>query len=587
MSTSERRGRDDSGFTLVEVLVALLLLSVVMVSVLPLIISTIKATALTKVQTQAKNLGQERLEQVKDLRFHIDRQNGPFLDLLDLYYTNATVGAPATSIAASGGTLTGNYVQSGTGAGGEPVGPYFRVTTTALPVSGAGTYSQVIDTQFLAVDGTALPAARFQGTYDSQVVGNDRPPALSVAVTVITNWTQSGTTKTFRTYTRITDGRPQAPVIQSQARSTVIGISSTAADGKTLELRGGVVTLDGSQSSGSSVSGQVAGALASRTGDATVSGAAVQFSLPLTTPSFSPTSPSAAQAGTDGTGCSWYGFGTTNVSPTSGVADVSTGLPKAPTNATDASPSANVVSSAIQANGGTAACGVLSYDNQTSGGGVARTDNIGTTMVGVPYVKVPDTSGNANQVTATGYVTSTPLATIPQKTRAGGSAAMGQPVVLFPRYAASTGGGLVTAQLSSASVDCTSGSGIALGTVTGAYSVTLRWWGKGSLDLAARWHSATWTYTSLVPLPVLTGDVWDPDHTDIGNGLKLSQLVQLGNAGNTPNVVNTGATTGLRGFPTGILTLTTASTLSNETSPGFSGIQVVLGQLSCVADDQR
>ena len=64
MSTCELRRRDDAGFTLVEVLVALLLLSVVMVSVLPLIISTLRATALTKVQTQAKNLGQERLEQV-------------------------------------------------------------------------------------------------------------------------------------------------------------------------------------------------------------------------------------------------------------------------------------------------------------------------------------------------------------------------------------------------------------------------------------------------------------------------------------------------------------------------------------------
>ena len=85
MSTCDRKSRDDAGFTLVEVLVSLLLLSVVMVSVLPLIISTLRATSLTKVQTQAKNLGQERLEQVKDLRYHIDRQNGPFLDMLDLY----------------------------------------------------------------------------------------------------------------------------------------------------------------------------------------------------------------------------------------------------------------------------------------------------------------------------------------------------------------------------------------------------------------------------------------------------------------------------------------------------------------------
>lgn len=594
MSTCEPRRRDDAGFTLVEVLVALLLLSVVMVSVLPLIISTLRATALTKVQTQAKNLGQERLEQVKDLRFHIDRQNGPFLDLLDLYYTNATVGAAAISIPAAGGTLTGAYIATGGGTNGEPAAPYYRSTTGPLP--GATGYSQTIATQFLAADGSVLPAARFQGTYDSQVVGNDRPPALTVAVTVITTWTQGAVTKTFRTYTRVTDGRPQAPVIQSQSRATAVNISSTAADGKTLQLKGGVVSLDGSQSSGSSVSGQVNGALASRTGDATSTGLTSQFALPG--PAAVTSGAGSGFAGTDGTsGCSWFGLGPTAVTPTSGLADISAGLPKAPTNATDASPSANTITAAIKANGATGQCGVMSYDNQTSGGGVARSDNAGLAMVGTPYVKVNDTSGNANVVAAHGYVTSTPITTVPQRTRAGASAEMTLPVVMFPRYATNTGlGGLVTAQLTSSSVDCTSGTATTLGSVRGQYSVTLRWWGRDSTNLldvtGPRIHTATWNYDSnsgqLIPTLLSGGDPWSPTTTDLGmNGLRLSDLVKLGNAVNAPNVVNTGATNGLRGFPTGVLTLTTSSTLANETGPGFSGIQVVLGQLSCVADDQR
>ena len=33
-----------------------------------------------------------------------------------------------------------------------------------------------------------------------------------IGVTVITSWTYAGVTKAFRTYTRITDGRPQPPV---------------------------------------------------------------------------------------------------------------------------------------------------------------------------------------------------------------------------------------------------------------------------------------------------------------------------------------------------------------------------------------
>ena len=578
MSISDRRKGDDAGFTLVEVLVALLLLSVVMVSVLPLIISTLRATSLTKVHTQAKNLGQERLEQVKDLRYHIDRQNGPFLDVLDLYYTNATVGAPATSIAASGGTLTGSYVPAGTGTNGEPVGPYFRVTTGALP--GAGSYSQTIATQFLAANGSVLAAAGFQNAYDSQVVGNDRPPTLSVAVTVITSWTQSGVSKTFRTYTRITDGRPQAPVIQSQSRATAVEISSTAADGKTLNLKGAVVNLDGSQSSGSSVSGQVSGALASRTGDPAVTGWSAR--LPTTTTT---TPQVAAQSGT---GCSWYGFGLTDGTPDSGSAlsSIAGGLPKAPANATDTTPSTSVITTGVKANAGGAACGMLSYDNLASGG-IARTDAVGTAMVGAPFVTLPDTSGSNFVVSSTGYVTSTPLLTNPQTTRAGGSAVMTQPVVLFPRSTASgSQAGLVTAQLISSSLTCTSGS--STGTVLGRYTVVLRWWGDGPMDSLPRWHTATWVYDSgLGTPPVLTGDAWDPSNTYLTNGLRLSDVVQLGNAASSPNIVSTGATTGLRGFPNGILTLSTASTLGNETVPGYSAIQVTLGQLTCVSDDHR
>ena len=99
---------------------------------------------------------------------------------------------------------------------------------------------------------------------------------------------------------------------------------------------------------------------------------------------------------------------------------------------------------------------------------------------------------------------------------------------------------------------------------------------------------ATWAYdSSLGTPPILTGDTWDPNNTDLGNGLRLSDVVQLGNAANSPNIVSTGATTGLRGFPNGVLTLSTASTLGNETLPGYSAIQVTLGQLTCVADDHR
>jgi type II secretory pathway pseudopilin PulG len=580
------RARGEDGFTLIEVVVAFGLLVVVMVSALPVFVHMLRATAVTKANTQAKNLAQERLDQLRDLRFHVDRQNGPFLDLLDSYYTNATSTGPTTTVTSGSGTLTGNYVAAGGGTGGEPPAPFYRVRTGPIP--GATTFSQIIDTQFLSPAGTTIPASRFENIYNSQTVGSDQAPSILVGVTVITSWTYGGATKTFRTYTRITDGRPQAPVIQSQARAVAVDMTSNAADTSTLELQAGVVKLDGAQSSGSSVSGYVTGALATRTGVTPATGKVTQFALPSQAVAISGST--AAQA--FGAGCSWWGFGKTDTSNV--TADVSAGLPIAPTNVGPSAPF-NTATGFIAKNSGST-CGQLSYDN-LAGGGIARLpllDPIGYEMGAAPYVQIPDvTSGSGASISGAGYVTSNPLPTSPQQTKAGAQATMISGLVLFPNNPEATtnpvgGKGLVAAILDQSSVDCVSGTSSVNGTIVGKYTFRLFWWGKGTADAVARWHTARWTYDSSInAAAVLTtgSDVWDPANTLLGNGRRLSELVQ--GSGTAPNIVATGASNGLRGFPTGVFTLTTAPTLFNETSPGFSAINVQLGQLSCVADDQR
>lgn len=570
------------------------LLMVVLMASLPAFIAMMRAGVSARLQTQAKNLAQERLEQIRDLRFHVDRQNGPFLDLLDVYYTNASTAAAAIPVTVGSLTLSGRYVSSAAASGGEPAGPFYRVTIDPIciesPACPAGTqrFKQIVDLQFLQQDGSAVPAARFENKYDSQTVGSDAPPSTTVGVTVITSWSQSGTAKSYRTYTRITDSRPAAPLIQTQARAVAVDISSTAADGTTLELQGGLSSADGAQSSGSSVSGYATGATATRTGYDAVSGQSVQFSLPTQAASTSGT-PAAQSAGA---GCSWFGFGKTGLS--NGGGDVSTGLPKSPSNVDSGTPP-NQMQAYLSANGGSSTCGLLSFDN-TVGGGVLRPsgDNVGSAMGSAPFVRVPDTSGSAPVVVGSTYVTSNDLTASPQKSQAGAKASSSQPVVLFPGYTAS-GGGLVKVTLNSAQVDCTSAttSG-ALGAVSGKYNVTLAWWGKGSGDASARWHTATYVYDSTAGTPLSrTGDTWDPANTDIGSGLKLNQVVTSPSAATATSALNTGATddtggkTGLRGFANGVLTLSTASTLVNETGSGYSSVKVQIGKLTCVADDQR
>lgn len=584
MSTSSRRGRvrgSDAGFSLIEIVVAMGLLAVVLTASLPMFLSMMRATVTTKLQTQAKNLSQERLEALRNMRFHVARQNGPFLDLLDVYYTNATSSEPPTTVTLGADQLKGKYFASGSGPGGTPVAPFYRVQIDAL--QGAPTYSQTIVSQFLGPDGLPLPASRFQDVYDSQIAGKDDPPSLVLGVSVVTTWQEAGKSKSFRTFTRITEGRPALPVIQSQAKAVAVDVTSTAIDGTTLKLQSGIIGLDGAQSTGSSVAGYVGGALATRTGTPSISGRVGQFSLP-------------AQAATvtgdstpkDGGGCSWYAFGPTQVANV--TASVSSGLPKAPTNVDAPS----VVTGEVRGGSGNA-CGLLSFDN-SAGGGLVRplTDLLGAAMGPVPYVRVNDDVSGTPGISGSGYVTATPASDSPHQVRSGTAASMDRPVVLFPNSpdvageTASTG--LVSAQLSSASVDCVSGGASTAGTVRGKYQLQLRWWGRLGTETLPQYRSAAWTYDSdlaATPQLVAGSAAWDPANTFLSNGQTLASVVQLNLPSATSGVVTTGASSGLRGFPGGIMTLTTAGTLLNESGVGHSAIKVQLGQLSCVADDLR
>lgn len=583
MSTCKRHRDNESGFTLVEVLVAIGLLAVVMTASLPAFLGMLRSSVSTKLQTQGKNLGQERLEQMRDLRFHVDRQNGPFLDLLDIYYTNATLASPSTTVTVGGTALVGQYVSTATASGGEPAGPFYRVRATSI--AGATGFSQTIDTQFLAPDGSAVPKTRFEGLYNSQTVGSDSASSSIVGVTIVTSWMDGTQAKSLRVYTRLTDGRPQAPVIQTQARAVAVDITSTAADGSTVELQGGVSSADGSQSSGSSVAGFATGALVTRTGTTPVIGLYSKFSLPSQAV-VSGGSPSPVSGGA---GCSWYSFGSSGV--TNGGGDVSTGLPKSPTNVDSTTPP-TTMSGYLSANGG-GSCGQLSYDN-TVGGGIPRValiDPIGAEMGSTPYVKTVDvSSGGGPAISGSTYVSSNDLTATPQKSVAGAAAMSLQQVTLFPGNGESGGRGLVSMRLLYANVNCASSttSG-ALGAAAGRYSFELGWWGKGPSDLVPLWHTDVWTYdSSLNSTPILvSGPAWDPSRTYLGNGTTLSQVVTGPVASSVPSILSTGATTGLRGFSDGIFTLTSATTLINEPVPGYSAIKVQIGQLTCVADDQR
>jgi hypothetical protein len=207
-------------------------------------------------------------------------------------------------------------------------------------------------------------------------------------------------------------------------------------------------------------------------------------------------------------------------------------------------------------------------------------------MGSAPFVRVPDASTSSASITGSAYVTSSGLNATPQQTKAGARASMAQPVVIFPGSSESAGSGLVKVTLTVSAVDCTSGS---TPTVSGSYTVQLEWFGQDPADTSPRWHARTYAYNSAVSAtPSASGDPFDPTKTLLSSGLHLSDIVQVSlSSSGLPQVLSQGAQTGLRGFPNGILTVTTARTLATEFAPGYSAINVVVGKITCVADDLR
>lgn len=98
---------DQSGFSLVETLAALLVFGLVTVGILPLMLSSMRASNLNRTATVAKNLVVEATERARGLPFHREISQGTppvpkKVDLLDMYFPRGFGGAGAD------GTLAAN-----------------------------------------------------------------------------------------------------------------------------------------------------------------------------------------------------------------------------------------------------------------------------------------------------------------------------------------------------------------------------------------------------------------------------------------------------------------------------------------------
>lgn len=534
-------------------------------SALPLLLTSLGVTAKTRVQTQAKNLSALRIEAMRNLPFQVDRQNGPYVDLLDLYFTHGNAAAAA---------VTGNdgcsrvYLASAPGTGGAPSGAAFR--TTCPTIADAPGFSQTIYTQFLR---TTRTVAAVPTTYTSQAAGADRPPSQLLAVTVLTDYDRNGQQGRLRTYTEIADERGDVALVTTQARATALKVTSTRPDGQ-LIATAGVVQGDGSVTSGSTAHIQATAASLEQLGVEAVTGASTAVAAPGTGSTPNPMGstgstgvtaikPTALDATTvsDYGSCGWGWFSRSAYSNVS--ATTADGVPVAPSNAASdvfTTATTEVARGAVLRNGSSCAGYAFGFRNWFDTPGFAA--GLGLSDL-KPMVYVSDVTGGDQTadgvLRGSGSVSGTSLMTSSRSTSAR-AGAVTLPVHVLPT--ASYGSGLVRVALQASSITCKSG-GVARATFTLVVTHP-----AGTTTLT--YDSSTMTTAPTLP------DAASITFTEAGALRDLSQYLSWQ------------VTPGLQEGDNGVRSLGTIFGLSVKDSVvGNGGFELELGSLSCVADDNR
>lgn len=574
MSPSLNRLRNtDDGFTLIELLVSLTVLALASAAMLPVMLVGTRAAAAARLHTQAKSLAQQRLEQMRDLQFHVDRQNGPFVDLLDVYYTDRS----ATPVSRTRGaeTSVGQWVGSGTPAAGEPAVPFYRFKVAQLP--GFPAFSQTVATQFLDASGAVIPSSNFS-SYDSQVTGSDNPPTLVVGVTLITTWSDHGIGKSYSTYTRIADGRGLVANLSSHAKAEGVRATSSGESGNALLADLGVVEADGSVSTGSSASVK-----ASTLKISDPAGSALD-NTPATGVSVSPGSTTTTATGneskTSGSGCGWVSVGKTAVSGI--TADVTSGLPKVPSDVDAAAIPTNRAIADIRASGSGCGSSGFTFSNQSSSYSAA----LGLSTAD-PLVRIPDGVSSTPLVRASVWLNATDTSATPYGVIAGARVTMAQPLVLFPNTRLPNGTTLpfvASVQVTQATLTCgasTAAGGSRTSSASASYDVTLQWYkdvsGVATLQTQTfSWSSAA-AASSADPLPALLSQ---PVYYAGSTAVPLSTWLSWSSVRSVAEADTSGVTS-----VDGAVHITTAP-VRGTADPG-SSIGLDLGRLSCVADDVR
>ncbi len=580
----------EEGFSIIEVLAAFSVLAIVTIGTVPLFISGLRGSLVAKLDTQAKNLAQERLDIMRNLPFHLELTNQSeapvpanctppartdprtggsvvcsYRDLMDTYYRSTTAATSAT---------TGGYVDAAAARiADEPANAFYRFVID--PVPGLGNkFRQVVATQFLDVNRVpAAPAA----DYSSQVVAKDFPKTRLVGVTIITTWKSGQIGKKFVNFTQMAESRVAPSAVVLQSRTIALLITGNIDLTRQLKMVVGSANADGVISAGASGATQVDSAVAEVIPGPRITGFSGGASAPPTSAlpdgNQGPPAPQLVDGGV--TIAQFANTKARNVAVT-----ISSDQPIVG-NGTLASPSLNPVLTRLSGQGPSPKLGFHNLPN-------ALLNPMPELKTDVMIVRMDETSNDDSKTLIEGSAYARSVGGSTHKAIAGSGAFTGVLKIAPTTFAPQ---GVVQVELNSASLTCEAGG--ATSSAVADFTATVRVWtyDTASSGLNSGYNTVyTITDGQLEP-PLGTGSPLNASTllTQVGRDALFQPILlnkYIASWGSATGPASTNGATGdaVQRSISGIVSI---STMPVRLSDPDSNIGITVGQMSCQTEDHR
>jgi Tfp pilus assembly protein PilV len=191
---------NEGGFSLIEVIAALFIFTLLTLGLVPLLTSSIRGTNTARADTIGKNAALKAMERVRGLPYHVSYATSTTkVDVLDLFYPDA-----ATDVVVGGRTLyrtTCAWNALTNIACPRDIPENYTVTFEAQFVDPVATGTQPAAGETATSYANAAPAA----TYAWNSSSADTPPRQILQMTIITTWTVGGSNESYTLTSLVTD----------------------------------------------------------------------------------------------------------------------------------------------------------------------------------------------------------------------------------------------------------------------------------------------------------------------------------------------------------------------------------------------